>query len=182
VNLSACCLMDAETLRPMGDGSPGSGSGLLAVLQATPPKLRALISQFPEVVNEPGRLPPVKHAVKHAIVTTGRPVTARFRRLDAAKLAAAKSEFLQLERDGIVSRSCSPWASPLHMVPKKDGSWRPCGDYRQLNAATTPDKYPVPNIADMAAKLAECSMFTKLDLRKGTTRYQWRLKMCKRQR
>jgi Reverse transcriptase (RNA-dependent DNA polymerase) len=53
------------------------------------------------------------------------------------------------------------------MVPKKDGMWRPCGDYRQLNAVTTPDKYPAPNIADMSAKLAGCSMFTKLDLRKG---------------
>jgi hypothetical protein len=70
--------MDAETLRPIGDSSPGSGSGLLAVLQATPPKLRALISQFPEVVNELGQLPPVKHVVQHAIVTTGRPVTSGF--------------------------------------------------------------------------------------------------------
>jgi hypothetical protein len=69
-----------------------------------------------------GRLPPVKHAVQHSIVTTGRPVTAKFRRLDAVKLVAAKAEFLQLERDGIVRRSSSAWASPLHMVPKKDGS------------------------------------------------------------
>jgi RNase H-like domain found in reverse transcriptase/Reverse transcriptase (RNA-dependent DNA polymerase)/Integrase zinc binding domain len=53
------------------------------------------------------------------------------------------------------------------MVLKKDGSWWPCGDYRQLNAATVPDKYPVPYIADMAAKLAGSSMFTKLVHRKG---------------
>jgi Reverse transcriptase (RNA-dependent DNA polymerase)/RNase H-like domain found in reverse transcriptase len=53
------------------------------------------------------------------------------------------------------------------MVPKKDGSWRPCGDYRQLNAAMVPDQYLVPNIGDMSAKLAGCSVFTKLDLRKG---------------
>jgi Reverse transcriptase (RNA-dependent DNA polymerase) len=100
-------------------------------------------------------------------VTTGRPVTAKFRRLDAAKLAAAKKEFLQLEADGIIRRSCSAWASPLHMVLKKDGTWRPCGDYRLLNEATVPDKYPLPNIADMSAKLAGCTVFSKIDLKKG---------------
>jgi Reverse transcriptase (RNA-dependent DNA polymerase) len=63
--------------------------------------------------------------------------------------------------------SASAWASPLHMVPKKDGTWRPCGDYRQLNAATGTDQYPVPNISDMSAKLAGCTVFRKLDLRKG---------------
>jgi Reverse transcriptase (RNA-dependent DNA polymerase) len=53
------------------------------------------------------------------------------------------------------------------MVLKKDNTWRPCGDYRSLNSVTVPDKYPVPNIQDMSAKLAGCSVFTKLDLKNG---------------
>jgi hypothetical protein len=53
-----------------------------------------------------------------------------FRRLDAQKLAAVKAEFVALERDGIIRLSSSPWASPLHMVKKPDGSWRCCGYYR----------------------------------------------------
>jgi Reverse transcriptase (RNA-dependent DNA polymerase) len=167
VNLSAGCLMDAETLQPLGSSASPIGGGLMAVLEATPPRLRALISQFPEVVNASGKLPPIKHSVQHVIVTVGRPVTAKFHRLDAAKLAAAKAEFLQLEKDGIVRRSSSAWANPLHMVLKKDNSWRPCGDYRQLNTVTVPDKYPFPNIADMSAKLVGYTMFTKLDLKKG---------------
>jgi hypothetical protein len=119
VNLAAGCLVDAETLQSIGSSILSFGGGLVAALQAVLPRLRAIISQFPEVANIPGKWPPVKHAVQHVIVTTGRPVTSRFRRLDA-KLASAKAEFLQLERDGIVRRSSSSWASLLHMVPKKD--------------------------------------------------------------
>jgi hypothetical protein len=53
------------------------------------------------------------------------------------------------------------------MVQEKDGSWRPCGDYRQLNLQTVEDKYPLPNMADLAAPLDGCRLFSKLDLRKG---------------
>ena len=53
------------------------------------------------------------------------------------------------------------------MVRKKDGSWRPYGDYRRLNLATTPDQYPLPNMQDVAAKLHSCTMFSKVDRVKG---------------
>jgi hypothetical protein len=91
----------------------------------------------------------------------------RFRRLDLAKLAAAKAEFSKLEKDGIIRRSSSNWSAPLHMVMKPDGTWRPCGNYRRLNLATTPDSYPLQNIQDLSSRLHGCSIFSKLDLRKG---------------
>jgi hypothetical protein len=53
------------------------------------------------------------------------------------------------------------------MVPKKDGSWRPYGDYRRLNLVTTPDKYPLPNMQDLSNSLHGCTIFSKIDLVKG---------------
>ena len=79
----------------------------------------------------------------------------------------AKAEFLKMEKAGIIRRSTSAWASPLQMVPKPDGSWRPCGDYLRLNTVTTPDRYPVLHIQDFTQRLSGKSIFTKLDLVKG---------------
>ena len=128
---------------------------------------KALLADFSSVLNEEGRLPPTTHGVEHHIVTSGRPVTAKFRRLDNIKLAAAKEEFHRLESEGIIRRSNSDWASPLHMVQKSDGSWRPCGDYRRLNIISETDCYPLPNMADITSSLAGARIFSKLDLKKG---------------
>jgi hypothetical protein len=90
-------------------------------------------------------------------VKSGQPAAAKFYRLDNIKLAAA----------GIIRHSSCQWSSPLHMVRKKDGGWRPCGDYRRLNLATQEDKYSLPNMGDLASRLDGCLIFSKLDLRKG---------------
>ena len=45
------------------------------------------------------------------------------------------------------------------MVKKKDGSWRPCGNYRRLNIVTRPDLYPLPNIQDFSTHLEVCTFF-----------------------
>ena len=71
-----------------------------------------------------------RHGVEHHILTEGAPLFARTRRLYPEKLAyAKKKEFDELESMGIVRRSSSPWSSPLHVVPKPGGGWRPCGNY-----------------------------------------------------
>jgi hypothetical protein len=80
-------------------------------------------------------------------------VFAKARRLDPDKLRKAEAEFRELKAAGIIRRLDLLWSSPLHMVRKKDGSWRPCGDYLRLNLATTYDRYPLPSILDLSNKL-----------------------------
>jgi hypothetical protein len=117
----------------------------------TPTSIGEIIATFQDVLNPKGDLQRKSDDVAHHLQTRGPPIASKFRRLDSEKLAAAKKEFLALEQAGIVRGSTSPWASPLHMVRKPDGTWRPCGDYRCRNNVTVPDTYPVPNMLDFAA-------------------------------
>jgi len=138
-----------------------------AVAAALPAGIASLLNRFPAVVNKEQSLPKSSHGVEHFLETSGPPVHSRFRRLDTEKLRDAKRIFGEWERQGVVRRSSSSWSSPLHMVRKKDGNWRPCGDFRRLNMATTDDKYPVPNLSDCMANLEGSTVFSTLDLRNG---------------
>ena len=129
-----------------------------------------LISEFPEVFqNELNQRPgaAAKHGIYHHIKTIGPPAYQKFRRLTPEKLETAKKYFADMVKMGVCAKAASPWAAPLHMTPKPDGTWRPCGDYRLLNKQTEADHYPVPNITDLISNLHGARVFSKLDLLKG---------------
>jgi cleavage and polyadenylation specificity factor subunit 1 len=124
-----------------------------------------LIAEFPELTRPSGIPRKARHNTLHHIRTTpGSPVTCRPRRLAPGQFAIAKVEFYATLRDGMTRRSESSWSSALHLVPKKDNGWRPCGGYRALNARTVPDRYPVRDIRDYAHHLSGCTTFSKIDL------------------
>ena len=160
-------VLSADSLKPVGAAVSVLAARFAASISHIAPAVRSLLTSFPGVVGDGSGTPRPLHGFKHSIETTGRPVFAKARRLDAEKLRIAEDEFRSLEKAGIVRRSNSPWSSPLHMVPKPDGSWRPCGDYRRLNTATVPDRYPLPSILDLSSKLHGCRYFSVVDLVKG---------------
>ena len=121
-------------------------------------KYAGIINMYPNVFGPAQFRAVKKREVLHYILTTGPPVSQSARRLSSTKLKAAKAEFSKWCELGICRPSNSPWASPLHMETKKNGKWRPCGDYRKINMVT------IPHMHDCMTLLHGKSIFSALDL------------------
>ncbi|GJU66138.1 putative reverse transcriptase domain-containing protein [Tanacetum coccineum] len=74
---------------------------------------------------------------------------------------------LELSDKGFIRPSSSPWGAPVLFVKKKDGSFRMCIDYRELNKLTVKNRYPLPRIDDLFDQLQGSSIYSKIDLRSG---------------
>ncbi|GFO40170.1 transposon ty3-g Gag-Pol polyprotein [Plakobranchus ocellatus] len=145
----------------------------LALIEPTSNRFRKILNSYPQLLQPTFSTAEVKHGVKHFIPTKDRPVFARARRLAPDKLASAKREFFEMENMGIIQKSNSPWASPLHMVPKSNG------DYRRLNDATVPDRYPIPHIQDFIQLVLLVKAFSPRSiLFEDIIRSRWLLRMC----
>ena len=78
-----------------------------------------------------------------------------------------KKHVLELLDKGVICPSTLPCGSPIVLVPKRDGTWRMCVDYRALKKITIKNRYPLPRIDDLLDQLENAKYFTKLDLRSG---------------
>lgn len=95
------------------------------------------------------------------------PVRQRYRRLPPSQYDLVKTHIRELVEQDIAKPSCSPYASPIVVVQKKDGSIRLCVDYRQLNAKTRKDAFPLPRIEETLDALSGAKWFSTLDLASG---------------
>lgn len=95
--------------------------------------------------------------------TTGPPVFSGLRCLSPDRLRKAKAEFDHKLQLRLVRPPTSPWASPLHLFCKGEEDFRPVGDYYRLNVVTTANRYTIPNLQNVSAKLHGCHMFSKVD-------------------
>ena len=104
-------------------------------------------------------------AVKHSIDTgTSPPVRQQCRRVPPFRREQAKKMIDDMLQKDIIQPSSSLWASPIILVPKKDGSLRLCIDYRKLNSVTRKDAYPLPRVDNTLEALSGSKWFSTLDL------------------
>ena len=96
-----------------------------------------------------------------------RPYMGHSYRMSPGELKECHEQIQELLRKGYIEKSMSPWATPCLFEGKKDGGLRPVIDYRRRNAATIPNRWPLPRIDDLFDKLGGCSHFSTLDLQAG---------------
>ncbi|GJV50344.1 putative reverse transcriptase domain-containing protein [Tanacetum coccineum] len=128
-----------------------------------------VVRDFPEVFPEdlPG-LPPTRQVEFHIELIPGAaPVARAPYRLAPAGMKELAEQLKELSDKGFIRPSSSPWGAPILFVKKKDGSFRMCIDYRELNKLTVKNRYPLPRIDDLFDQLQGSSIYSKIDLRSG---------------
>ncbi|GKA88781.1 reverse transcriptase domain-containing protein [Tanacetum coccineum] len=128
-----------------------------------------IVQDFPEVFPEdlPG-LPPTRQVeFQIDLVLGAAPVARAPYRLAPSKMKELSEQLKELSDKGFIRPSSSPWGAPVLFVKKKDGSFRMCIDYRELNKLTVKNRYPLPRIDDLFDQLQGSSVYSKIDLRSG---------------
>ncbi|GJX52872.1 putative reverse transcriptase domain-containing protein [Tanacetum coccineum] len=128
-----------------------------------------VVREFPEVFPEdlPG-LPPVRQVeFQIDLIPGAAPVARTPYRLAPSEMQELSNQLQELADRGFIRPSTSPWGAPVLFVKKKDGSFRMCIDYRELNKLTIKNRYPLPRIDDLFDQLQGSSVYSKIDLRSG---------------
>ncbi|XP_073797050.1 uncharacterized protein isoform X2 [Danio rerio] len=127
--------------------------------------LVTLISEFKCLFND---VPTLTNVIQHDIdVKDARPVRQHAYRVNSVKRSVMQQEVDYLLDNGLAKPSSSPWSSPCILVPKSDGSFRFCTDFRKVNALTVPDNYPLPRMEDCVDNVGYANFVSKLDMLKG---------------
>ncbi|GKC00411.1 putative reverse transcriptase domain-containing protein [Tanacetum coccineum] len=128
-----------------------------------------IVREFPKVFPEdlPG-LPPARQVeFQIDLVPGAAPVAQAPYRLAPAELQELSTQLQELSYKGFIRPSSSPWGAPVLFVKKKDGSFRMCIDYRELNRLTVKNRCPHPRIDDLFDQLQGSRVYYKIDMRTG---------------
>ncbi|GKC53465.1 putative reverse transcriptase domain-containing protein [Tanacetum coccineum] len=128
-----------------------------------------IVRDFPEVFPEdsPG-LPPTRPVeFQIDLILGAAPVARAPYRLAPSEMKGLSEQLQELSDKGFIRPSSSPWGAPVLFVKRKDGSFRMCINYRELNKLTVKNRYPLPRIDDLFDQLQGSSIYSKIDLRSG---------------
>ncbi|GJV59229.1 putative reverse transcriptase domain-containing protein [Tanacetum coccineum] len=163
-------LLDSKVLRVVGE-RPDEKARLLMSAKASDKKQEevVVVRDFPEVFpDDLSGLPPIREIEFRIELTPGATlVTKSPYRLAPSELEELSGQLKELQDKGFIRPSSSPWGAPVLFVKKKDGSFRMCIDYRELNKLTVKNRYPLPRIDDLFDQLQGSQFFSKIDLRPG---------------
>nr|GFC96513.1 putative reverse transcriptase domain-containing protein [Tanacetum cinerariifolium] len=126
-----------------------------------------VICKFPYVFPEdlPGLPPPRQVEFEIELVPGAAPVARTPYRLAPSEMKELAKQLQELSDKGFIRPSLLPWRAPVLFVKKKDGSFRMCNDYRELNKLTIKNHYLLPRIDDLIDQLQGTSVYSKIDLR-----------------
>nr|GFB36868.1 putative reverse transcriptase domain-containing protein [Tanacetum cinerariifolium] len=128
-----------------------------------------IVRDFSEVFSEdlPG-LPPTRQVeFQIDLIPGAAPVARAPYRLAPSEMKELSDQLQELSDKGFIRPSFSPWGDLVLFIKKKDGSFRMCIDYRELNKLTVKNRYPLPRIDDLFDQLQGSSIYSKIDLRLG---------------
>eukprot|EP01018_Ginkgo_biloba_P007047 Gb_40662 [translate_table: standard] len=131
-------------------------------------QVQHILRQYEDVFRSPVGLPP-ERAIAHGInleLGASLPNNGLYRR-SVMENEEIKRQISELMEMGHIKPSASPCGSPVLLVPKKDGSWHLCVDYRAINKITMKNRYPLPRIDDLLDQLQGVNFFSKIDLKSG---------------
>ena len=131
-------------------------------------EVKPLLSNYKDVFAPLEGIPP-EDRIKHEInlIPNAKPVMKRPYRLAQPQADEVQNQVEKALREGWIQPSYSPWGTAIFVVGKKNGEWRMCVDYCELNALTEQDAYPLPRIDDILHKVAKARYFSTLDLQSG---------------
>ena len=133
-----------------------------------------VIGDFPELFSDvPGRTNLVEHDVD---VGNAEPIKQHPYRASQDKMKHLQSEVEYMLENNIIEPSSSAWSSPCILVPKPNGSYRFCTDYRKVNSCTKTDSYPIPRVEDCIDHIGKARYVSTFDMLKG----YWQIPLTQR--
>ncbi|GJV71552.1 putative reverse transcriptase domain-containing protein [Tanacetum coccineum] len=163
-------LSNGDILEVYGE-RPEGNLKQLKTMKVNEPKLKDIlvVREFPGVFLEDLTGLPPSREVEFCIdlIPGAMPVAKSPYRLAPTEMQELSNQLKELQEKGFIRPSSSPWGAPVLFVKKKDGSFRMCIDYRELNKLTVKNRYPLPRIDDLFDQLQGSRYFSKTDLRSG---------------